>query len=361
MKVVIVITGMSFGGAERVTAYLSNYLVSQGIDVSILSLNKTEPAYPLAPAVHYEFLDASHFKNALVRDIFLMKSLRKRIRHIHPDIILGMMSYSGTLAAISCIGTKYPIILSERNDPNTSTAFTSFEKQVIKYAFRHLAESAVFQTLSAKEYYYGKLDRGWIIPNPLYLEDIPTCSFDKSYAGRIISAGRLSKQKNYPNLIKAFGIVKKTHQECSLTIYGEGPERQDLEELVRSLGLENAVLLPGIEIEIFKQLDRADLFVLPSQYEGMPNALIEAMAMGLPVITTDYSGGRGTIVKHGTTGLIVPRNDEEALAQAMLYLLDNREEAMRMGREALKIRNQLDSNRVCSLWMEAIQTIARNT
>lgn len=356
MKLAIVITGMSFGGAERVTAYLSNYFVEQNVNVTIISLTKTVPAYSLSEDIRYIWYDASGHKSAIVRDFSLMRSIRKTISELKPDLVMGMMSYSGTLAAYACIGLPVPVLLSERNDPNTSIAFKEIEKRIIKFAYRHLADNAIFQTLGAKEYYYGDAGRGFIIPNPLYLEAMPQPKETYNESKKIVSAGRLSRQKQYALLIEAFQKVHVLHPDYTLAIYGEGEEREKLEHLIDSLSLQDSVSLPGIEEHIFTKLQEAQMFVLPSLYEGMPNALIEAMAMGLPVITTDYSEGRGTIVEHERNGLVVPRNNADAMCEAMLYFIDNLEEAKRMGKQAVTIRETLDSNRVCKLWMQAITT-----
>jgi glycosyltransferase involved in cell wall biosynthesis len=359
-KIAIVITGMSFGGAERVTAYLSNYFVSCHKDVYLIWLTKTEPAYPLASSVHYIQLDPSVSKNVLVRYWALIKQIRKTIKQIHPSLVLGMMSYSGSLTAFACAGLKIPILLSERNDPNTTQSFSNMEKKVIRFAYHKFAYRAVFQTQSAKDYYYQKNSfKGVVIPNPLYLEDLPAPNTEINDTMEIISAGRLSKQKNQQLLIKSFALVHEKHPKCTLTIYGEGDQREQLEQLITSLHLENSVRLPGIEASIFPKLQKANMFVMSSNFEGMPNALIEAMAMGLPVVTTDYSEGRGTLVTNNKNGIVVPRFDENALAEAMIFMLENPEFAFEMSREALAVRDELDSKQICRRWLATIEeTIA---
>jgi glycosyltransferase involved in cell wall biosynthesis len=364
-KIVIVITGMSFGGAERVTAYLSNYFVSCNKEVYLISLTKTEPAYFLASSVNYIPLDPSTSKNVLVRYSTLIKQIRKTIKKINPSLILGMMSYSGSLTAFACAGLKIPVLLSERNDPNTTQSFSQFEKKVIKFAYRKFAYRAVFQTESAKTYYYqGHSSRGVVIPNPLYLEDLPSPNKAINDTMEIMSAGRLSKQKNQQLLIKAFALVHEKYPKCTLTIYGEGDQRVQLEQLIATLHLEDSVALPGIESSIFTKLQKALMFVMSSNFEGMPNALIEAMAMGLPVVTTDYSEGRGTLVTSSKNGLVVPRFNEKALAEAMLFVIENPNIAHQMGREALAIREDLDSTRICKRWLatidETIELYAEN-
>ncbi|AEV29374.1 glycosyltransferase [Sphaerochaeta pleomorpha str. Grapes] len=355
-KIAIVITGMSFGGAERVTAYLSNYFVSCNKDIYLISLTKTEPAYPLAGLVHYIQLDPSESKNPLVRYRALIKQIRNTIKKIQPSLVLGMMSYSGSLTAFACAGLKIPILLSERNDPNTTQSFSNLEKKVIRFAYHKFAYRAVFQTESAKTYYYRRDSfRGVVIPNPLYLEDLPSPNTGINNTMEIMSAGRLSKQKNQQLLIKAFFLVHEKHPQCTLTIYGEGDQRMQLEQLISSLHLESSVSLPGIESSIFPKLQKAHMFVMSSNFEGMPNALIEAMAMGLPVVTTDYSEGRGTLVINNKNGLVVPRFNEKALAEAMLFIIENPKLAFEMSRNALCVRNELDSRQICKKWLDTIE------
>jgi glycosyltransferase involved in cell wall biosynthesis len=354
-KLAIVITGMSFGGAERVTAYLANYFVSCGKEISLISLTKTEPAYPLSPAVRYIQLQSSGQKNPLVRYAALIRQIRRTIREIQPNLVLGMMSYSGSLTAFACAGLGIPVLLSERNDPNTTKSFSNLEKRVIRFAYHRFAYRAVFQTVGAKTYYYPEdSSRGVVIPNPLYLEDLPEPNSSVNENFKIVSAGRLSRQKNQKLLIEAFAKVQRSYPESSLIIYGEGDQRKNLEQLVASLGLEQSVFLPGIESNIFSKMQKAHLFVMSSDFEGMPNALIEAMAMGLPVVTTDYSGGRGTLVNDRENGLLVPRNDIDALATAIMSCFEDRDLARRLSRNALAVRIDLDSRKICRQWLHAI-------
>ncbi|WP_320128506.1 glycosyltransferase [uncultured Sphaerochaeta sp.] len=359
-KIAIVITGMSFGGAERVTAYLSNYFIDNDKDVYLISLTKTELAYPLSPKIHYIQLKPSEKKNPLVRYSVLVKQIRQTIKQIQPSLVLGMMSYSGSLTAFACAGLHIPVLLSERNDPYTTQSFSTIEKKIIRFAYHRFAYRAVFQTESAKTYYYNKnSDRGVVIPNPLYLEDLPVPNETINSTMEIVSAGRLSKQKNQQLLVRAFSFVHKEYPASTLTIYGEGNQRKELEQVISSLHLEASVFLPGIEASIFPKLQKAHIFVMSSNFEGMPNALIEAMAMGLPVITTDYSEGRGTLVINNENGLLVPRNDVEALSRAMISLFEDSSFAFRLSRKALAIRQELDSKEICKQWLSTIDhTIA---
>ena len=361
MKIVIVITGMSFGGAERVTTHLANYFFLQGNEVSIITLMNTDIAYPLEEGISCIQLDESLKRNSLVRYCSLVRRIRKEIQGIKPDIILGMMSYSGSLAAVASLGMKIPFVISERNDPSTSTAFSEWEKKIIRFVYRHFVTKAIFQTQGAMSYYYRKDDRrGVVIGNPLYLEDIPAPNSSTNETKQIISVGRLSIQKNYSLLIEAFSKVISKYPDYTLTIYGEGDLRVVLERQIQQNNLSHCVFLPGIEKDIFKKLQTAEMFVLSSDFEGMPNALLEAMAMGLPVISTDYSGGNGTLISHMKDGIVVPRMNSSLLAEAMLFLIEHPEIRKKLGKEAVKVRDELDSRIISKKWLATIEQVCND-
>lgn len=361
MKIVIVITGMSFGGAERVTTHLANYFFRQSHDVTIITLMESDIAYPLESGIACIQLDESYKRNPLLRYYALVRRLRAEIKKIKPDSILGMMSYSGSLAAIASLGLKIPFIISERNDPSTSTAFSVWEKRIIRFVYRHFVTHAIFQSQGAMSYYYAKDDqRGSVIGNPLYLEDIPAPNASINETKQIISVGRLSLQKNYSLLIEAFSQVINRYPDYTLTIYGEGDLREVLESQIQQSNLEHYVFLPGIEKDIFKKLQTAEMFVLSSDFEGMPNALLEAMAMGLPVISTDYSEGNGTLITHMQNGIVVPRMDSSLLAESMVLLIENPEIKETIGKEAIKVRDELDSRIISKKWLATIEQVCND-
>lgn len=359
-KIAIVITDLCLGGAERVTSFLSNYFSEKGRDVYLISLTTGERAYAISENISVIEFDASHTSNTLFKYMYLIRTLRKTIKTIKPHAVLGMMSYSGSMAAIACLGLNIPVLLSERNDPNTST-LAARKQRLITFVHRNFITTAIFQTESARSFYYSKEDeRGVIIPNPLYLEAMPSPNTKLNRTHSIVSAGRLNEQKNYALLLDAFALVHSQYPEYSLTIYGEGEERSSLEEQRERLGLEDSVFLPGNEKNLFARFQESELFVLSSDYEGMPNALIEALAMGLPCITTDYSEGRGTVVTDKSNGLVVPRNQVEALSDAMLWCIEHPDAAERLGLEASKIREQLDSKVICKRWLDTIEETESN-
>lgn len=173
-----------------------------------------------------------------------------------------------------------------------------------------------------------------ILPNPISNE---LASINKIYnqtVKTIVSAGRLVKQKNYPLLIGAFAKVHEKYPHLQLHIYGEGELSLDLQALIDQLGLRSSAVLKGRSNELWQEFSRADIFVLSSEFEGMPNVLLEAMAIGLPCISTDCPTGPAELIKNGWNGILVPNRDEDKLTQAITYMVENPSAGREMGRRA---------------------------
>ena len=176
----------------------------------------------------------------------------------------------------------------------------------------------------------------------------------------IVTVGRLEPQKNQKLLINAFSELAKKFPDYTLVIYGEGSLRKKLEKYIESKGLKDRVFLPGAKNNIQEYIKDASLFVLSSDYEGIPNALIEAMAIGLPCVSTDCSpGGARELITNGENGVIVECRNSNELATAMARLLTDRESAKRMGTNAKKIYTRVDKNLVCNRWLDLIRDCRR--
>ena len=163
-------------------------------------------------------------------------------------------------------------------------------------------------------------------------------------------------QKNQKLLINAFSELAKKIPDYTLVIYGEGSLRKELEKFIESKGLKDRIFLPGAKNNIQEYIKDASLFVLSSDYEGIPNALIEAMAIGLPCVSTDCSpGGARELITNGENGVIVECRNSNELATAMARLLTDRESAKKMGTNAKKIYTRVDKNLVCNRWLDLIR------
>ena len=213
------------------------------------------------------------------------------------------------------------------------------------------ADWFVFQTEEAKKFYDKSLNGcGIVIPNPLIIDNMPA-----PYTGvrekRIVTVGRLKPQKNQKLLIEAFALIYQNYPDFTLEIYGDGVLNQELQNIIDRKKLSNIVFLRGNVDDVFQKIIKASIFVMSSDYEGMPNALIEAMALGLPCISTDCPcGGPRYLIKSGVNGLLCNVNDVESLKMAFISMLDVPQKAKEMGIKAINVRYLLDANKIGDDW-----------
>jgi len=209
----------------------------------------------------------------------------------------------------------------------------------------------VFQTSDAKKY-YNIIDESKqiILKNPVSSEfDVEPFKGERKKV--IVTAGRLSEQKNHELLIEAFSKVKDKFPEYKLVIYGDGPLKDKLQNKIEAVGGENNIILAGRVNQIIDKIHDASLFVLSSNFEGMPNALLEAMSLGLPCISTDCPvGGPREIIVNNENGVLVKLNNADDMANAIDKILSDREFAEKIGNNANKIYNQFSVENVCNKW-----------
>lgn len=314
-KIDIITKAMTSGGAERVIAQLANYFVMRGICCRIITTDDREVMYPLNEKVKVVPIGEKS-DNKVIDRVQRYKAIRKLVLLEKPDVVLSMPEDTGIYVILALLGTGIPVYVSERNNPwvMPDVKVTRFLRKVA-YPF---ATGLIFQTEMAKSFFSPKLQKkGIVLQNPVDAARIP-----EPYAGkrekRFVAVGRLEPQKNFPLLIKAFAEFNKEEPDYKLTIYGEGRERGKLENLIKDLGLQNNIELPGRDKDVLNKINSAAAFILSSDYEGMPNALIESMCMGMPIISTDCpSGGPRELICDGKNGLLVRVNDINGMTDAM--------------------------------------------
>ncbi len=191
------------------------------------------------------------------------------------------------------------------------------------------------------------------------LERIPKAS-NGPRRKEIVAIGRLEKQKNFHLLIDAFALFQKAHSDYVLTIYGQGSLKEELERYAKHNLLFNTYAFPGEKANVLELISNAAMFVLSSDYEGMPNVLIEAMALGLPVIATDCPvGGPRELITNGINGLLVPVGDKKVLFESMCALADDIFYAEKLGNNALKVRGKLEINKIANQWLDYLKNVCR--
>lgn len=352
MKIMFYIGSMGKGGAERVISILSNFFVNK-YKIIIVTTVKSTCFYKIDNDIELISLDKNNDnKNFLIRNINRELRLKKIIFNKKPDIIITFLpepSYR-----VLMLQLKIPIIVSIRNDPKIEYNNTG-RKLIMKILYKK-ANGFVFQTEDAKKYFSRKIqEKSIIIFNPLSAE-FDKAPYDGTREKIIVNVGRLEKQKNQKLLIKSFNNILVKYPDYKLYIYGEGTERKYLQELIDELKLTNNVILKGISNNIKSVIYKKSLFVLSSNYEGMPNSLIEAMALGLPVISTDCPcGGPKALIENNVNGILVSPNNIDELTQSIEKVLENPKYSKKIGIRANMIYEKLNENVICNEWDDYIK------
>lgn len=353
-KILFVIHKMDYGGAEKVMAFLANRLSRAGYEVSLLPYENPVLMQQILPEVkQIDFHEPLPPVFAL-RRISQIFQVRKVFCRTKPDLIISFLTYPNitSILALMTMGRRIPIIISERGDPSVLQSWFTRLRDFI-YNF---ADGYVFQTEGAKRHFNKRIQaKSVLIPNPVISDDIPS-QWTGERENRIVSVGRFELiQKRQDLLIKAFSRIADQYPSMKLVLYGDGGDKAKIEGLIKECSLEDRVVLPGISMNVSEDIKKAKLFVLSSDYEGMPNALIEAMCVGLPSIATDCSpGGAAELIRNMENGILVEAGSVDELANAMDYLLCHPDEAERMGQNALKIKQDLDPEMIVSQWEEYI-------
>lgn len=358
MRILFNLGSMTKGGAERVVANLSDYFTKVGNEVAIVISTEKSSYYELNEKVElYGLDDAKKSNNFIFKNFFRIKKLKNIIKIEKPDIIVSFLPEpSYRLLLLKLFNRKLKVIVSVRNDPKVE--YKSIVSKMIMKLLYPLADGFVFQTDEAKEYFDKKIqDNSIVIPNPLGQQFVDAKTSEKKEK-IIISVGRLEPQKNQKNLIEAFGNIADEIPEYKLVIYGEGPLRNELESLIIQKKMENRVLLPGNTNSIIEELNKSEIFVLSSDYEGMPNALMEAMAMGLACISTDCPcGGPKYLIENDYNGILINVNDVDAIGNSIKLLIDNENMRRNISKNCMNIRERLKPQKIYNIWEEYIYGI----
>lgn len=352
-EIIIVTETMGVDGPERVISELSKQWVKEGhhVTVVVTRSGKRAASYSFPNEIEVLFVDAYNQGGKLAR-IKEALGVRNILKNRPNAVCLSLMVSTSFSLAVGSIGLPNRVVLSERNDPH-QVPFTEFQRKMRDLSLE-LADDCIFQTEDAKQYFSKRIQKkGTVIFNPVN-QDLP-----KQYCGvrrkKIVAAGRLSGQKNFPMLIEAFSILHKELPDYTLTIFGEGEDREKLEKQIWELDLQNSVFLPGFESDVYPKLVDSACYVSSSNYEGMSNSMLEALAMGIPTVCTDCPiGGARTVIKDGENGLLVPVGDAEKMYQAIKRVISDQKFAKMMSDNAYALREKLSIEKISGQWMEIL-------
>lgn len=361
MKITFVTSTLTSGGAERVISLLANNFAERGYDVEMIALTSISPDYyTLDPKVQFIHADKVS-KGGLLGELWWF---RQHIKKEQPDVVIAFMEAVYEFVLMSLFGIKIPVISSERKDPATLGPM----RKLLRWMLLPTTTAHVVQTQHIKQYYNQRIQKKThIIYNPvnervfeahLYPHDNDNHQLNgkEERINRIISVGRLFPQKNQEMMIKAFAKIAPKYPEWSLVIYGDGYLRKDLESLVEKIKINDKVSLPGRCETVIEEVAKSKVFCLSSNYEGMSNAMIEAMCVGTPVISTKVSG-TDELIRDGENGLLVDIGDTDGLAKAFEKMLSNHDLRVRIGKEGLKSASQFKVDTIVDQWEELVHSL----
>ena len=360
MNLTLVISSLATGGAERVISIMANYWAERGEKVTLLTFDTGgEPSYSLHAGVRHRPLkleaDSPNAVVGLFRNLRRLQVLRRAVRESRPDLVISFVDKTNVVTLLATLWMKIPVIVSERIDPSSYQIGKIWN--LLRQVSYGRADALVCQTPRALAYFRPVTDeKGHVIPNPvapLLPNKQEREQGDSEGRGRVIvGMGRLTAQKGFDLLLRAFKILSPLHPHWSLKILGDGPLLKELQAQVASFGLSGRIELPGRVSDPYFELSRADIFVLSSRFEGFPNALLEAMACGLPVVSFDCPSGPREIIRDGVDGLLVPPEDVNALAATLGRLMGDDAERKRLAKRAPEVLNRFGLDEVMGKWDE---------
>ena len=360
MKILLLIPALNAGGAERVMVTLANEW-SKADDVTLMVFNDGNCFYKIAKNVRIKPLNIMPLQGGVQRKLSIPPTELKRFKAIYSEIrkedydfVLSFCFTTNIFASLVAIKEKNKkIIVSERNDPYRYATYIRF----LINALYKKCTMVVCQNNEVKKYFKKHKFKNnlVVLDNPVNFEDIPE-KRPEFIADEIVTVGRLIEQKNHRLLIDAFNEIKDIYPEYKLKIYGKGPLEEELKKYIKQLKMEDRVLLMGTRKRVMYEVNKSSVFVLSSDFEGFPNVLIEAMATGMPVISTDFNTGVARqLIRNGKNGYLVPTNDLAALVVALENMLLRKKEFETIGYENKKIASQYRSDIVAKIWMEVLR------
>ena len=352
-KIVFVTISMRGGGTERVISVLANYYVSHGMEVSILMIADNRIEYELDNRIKVISVSKATGGNLTER---IKRVIRiRRYYKKNPDAgIIAMGTVAAMFALLAKVGMKCKVVISERNDPNRlNHKPISLPAKMLRNILYRRAQAIVLQTEDVKKCFPSYLARkSVVIPNPLS-DKIPEAHINFRRNKSVITAGRLTEQKNHRLLIDAFCDFYKKHSDYRLYIYGNGELEYCLKEYIKTIQMEEQIFLCGFCNDLYSKLQTEGIYVSCSDWEGISNSLIEALALGIPTIATDCPmGGSRMFINNMENGILISVNNREELTQAMNLIAQNEKFGLNLSTEAVRIRKVLSVDKIADTWLK---------
>jgi len=354
-RLTLVIPSLTSGGAERVMTTLANAWADRGHEVTLITFDDSSatPFYPLNPGVELQQLGIagnSSTKVAAIRNtISRIWKLRQAIQKSNPDLVLAFLDTTNVTTILASRGLGTPVIVEEHTDPAQKNLGQRWVR--LRDAMYPRADRIVVLSEQSRSYFNESIRRKTsIIPNPIVVEPATEPTRGWKQRRTLIALGRLGPEKGFDLLIDSFSRIESEFSTWDLVIWGDGALRNELTAQIESLGLKGRISLPGRTQQPHDELRHADIFVMSSRREGFPMALGEAMACGLPAISTDCPSGPRQIIRDGIDGVLVEPENPDALAAAMRSLMSDESLREAFAARAPEVLDRFGLERVLAIW-----------
>ena len=360
MHIACMIGSLNKGGSERVMCNLADYFVQQGHQVTLVTQYQRETEYPLNPKVKRilsQITEEEMGSNRISNFIRRFQKLRNIWKAEKPDAILVFIGKNNFMALLTAWGLHIPVVVSVRADPNQE-----YPNRWMHFMARHLFKKAagvILQTRECMEFFPKAVQRkSVILHNP-----VNEVFFENPHEGErehtIVTVGRIDENKNQALLLRAFALIAADYPDYQIILYGKGDQEENLKQLADNLEIADRVIFVGNVSDVAGKIKKAGVFVLTSNTEGMPNALIEAMVLGLPVIATDCPcGGPRDLIEDGVNGILTPVGDVDKMKENLQHILNDLQNALHMGQTARKSTAIYREKIVYREWMEYLLKIS---
>ena len=351
-KVIFVTISMRGGGTERVISILANCMARMGYDVTIMMIAEPEIEYELDSRIRCVCVSEAT-NGSLSGRMKRINKMRKEIKQDPGAYVIGMGTVASMFTVMAVFGLKNKVVVSERNDPNI---FNGRQIRKAEKIFRNVlysrAKYVVLQTVDTIECFPSHLhEKCVVIGNPIP-NNLPEPG---NYAERektLLDVGRLIPTKNHQMLIKAFVKFHQKFPDYKLLIFGEGPEKQNLQKMIFALNLQEHVSLMGFSDSIYEELRKGGIYVSTSITEGVSNSLIEALAMGIPTVATDCPvGGARACIQDGKNGFLIRVNDEDQLLNRLENLVIDEQLKKKFSENSVKVRKYYSEDFISKEWL----------
>jgi len=358
-KVAFYINSLDKGGAQRVIVNVAEALYAKGTEVVLVTTKKAEEEYTVSDGIRrvYSEITDDEVTNSRVGNFYRrFRKLRKIWKEERPDVAVSFIGKNNFMTIATAAFLPVSVAVSVRGEP-TEEYYNKVMRLIAKHLFA-FADGIIFQTEDAKAFFPQKAQKkSVILPNPLDVACMRP-RYEGVREDTIVSVGRVDENKNHKMIIDAFIANHDKYPKMHLVIYGNGDKRQSLLQYIKEQHMEDYIHMPGNVSNVPDHIERARIFILASDTEGMPNALLEAMALGLAVISTDCPcGGPRTVIRHGENGMLVPVRDTRALTKALDQILSDPQLEQSMGAKAYEIQQQLSPEVVNEKWQSYLEKI----